>query len=124
MANQIGEQFARALAGRNAPALKGLLRPDLDFRAMTPSRFWESADADTVVDEIMFGTWFKAKDRITDVVSIDTADVGSRHRVGYRFKVTRPDGDYLVEQQAYFETEGDRISWLRIMCAGYVGDTL
>ena len=55
MTEAIGEQFVRALAAKDATALKALLHPDIDF----------------------------------------------------------------LEQQAYYETDGDQISWLRIMCAGY-----
>ena len=29
------------------------------------------------------------------------------------------EGTFLVEQQAYFGVERDRIDWLRIMCSGY-----
>ena len=40
--------------------------------------------------------------------------------MGYRFKVERPDGEFIIEQQAYYETDGERISWLRIMCSGFL----
>ena len=30
-----------------------------------------------------------------------------------------PDGPHLVEQQAYYEHDGVRITWLRVMCAGF-----
>ncbi len=115
-----GEEFARALAGKDAAALKALLQPDVDFRAMTPSRFWESTDADVVVDDFILGKWFGPTDDITEVIDVETSDVGERHRVAYRLKVTNADGEFLVEQQGYFDTDGDRISWMRIMCAGYL----
>jgi hypothetical protein len=35
----VGERFARAVAAKDAPALLGLLAPQIDFRAMTPGRF-------------------------------------------------------------------------------------
>jgi len=34
-------------------------------------------------------------------------------------RITRDGGEYLVEQQAYYDTEGDQISWMRVLCAGY-----
>jgi hypothetical protein len=34
--------------------------------------------------------------------------------------VKRPDGEFVIEQQAYLETDGDTISWLRIMCTGFL----
>ena len=39
--------------------------------------------------------------------------------MAYRLEVTRDGREYLVEQQAYYDTEGDQISWMRVLCAGY-----
>ncbi len=120
MAEDLGHALARALADRDAGALKLLLRPDVEFRAMTPGMFWEASDADTLVDEIMLGTWFDDDDRITRIVHVDTGVIGSRHRVGYRFELSGDGGDQVIEQQAYYETDGQRISWLRVMCSGFL----
>jgi len=117
---QLGERFVRALAEKDAAVLKQVLRPDLDFRAMTPGSFWEATEVDTIVDETMLGQWFSPQDRITEVLELEHGCVGARARVRYRFKVVSPDGSYLVEQLAYYETVDDRISWLRIICSGYL----
>ena len=119
MTEQIGERFARALADKDAAALKALLRSDVDFKAMTPGRFWEAHDVDVIVDETMLGTWFEAERRIIETLAVETDTLGSMDRVGYRFQVRRPDGEFTIEQQAYYVTEGDQISWLRIMCTGF-----
>ena len=34
-------------------------------------------------------------------------------------RVHRGGGDYIVEQQAYYDTDGARITWMRIVCSGY-----
>jgi hypothetical protein len=117
---KLGAQFAVALADKDAVRLKALLRPDVDFRAMTPDKFWESTDADFIVDETILGRWFAPERRIIETLGVESGRVGTRDRVSYRFKVEQPDGEYVIEQQAYFETDGDRISWLRIMCSGYL----
>ena len=114
-----GEAFVRALVLKDADALKGLLSPGLDFKAMTPGRFWESNSVDQVVDETILGAWFEQADEIEAAVSVETSKVGERHRVAYRLRVRNPDGNFLVEQQAYYDIEEGRISWLRILCAGY-----
>jgi hypothetical protein len=116
----VGERFAQALAEKDAAGLKLVLRPDVDFRAMTPGKFWEATNVDVVVDEMMLGTWFVPERQITNVLSVTTDRVGSLDRVGYRFTVKRPDGEFVIEQQAYLETDGDTISWLRIMCSGFL----
>jgi hypothetical protein len=119
MATDLGESFARAVAAKDATALLGLLSPDVDFRAMTPGRFWESSSAADVVNDVFFGHWFGDADRIDGVDAIECDVVADRSRVGYRFRVTNAAGTFLVEQQAYFGVERDRIDWLRIMCSGY-----
>lgn len=120
MTDDVGVRFARALAGKDADGLKAVLSPGVDFRAMTPGKFWESDDVDVIVDETMLGTWFDPDRRITEVLAVDTDRVGSLDRVGYRFKVERPEGSFVIEQQAYYETRDDQISWIRIMCSGYL----
>jgi hypothetical protein len=119
MTTQVGEGFVRALAAKDATALRSVLSSDISFRALTPNAFWEGEEADSVIDEILLGKWFEPTDDIRDVVSLDTDSIGTRQRIGYRLLVDNPDGQHLVEQQAYFETDGDRITWLRIVCSGF-----
>jgi hypothetical protein len=95
---QLGERFAHALAAKDADALRGLLEPALDFRAMTPGRFWEANGSVAVIDDILLGQWFEPSDDIKEVISVETGTVGRRHRVGYCFRVENPDGPHLVEQ--------------------------
>jgi hypothetical protein len=119
MDQHIGERFAQALATKDAPALLGLLEPDVDFRALTPNRFWEANSASEVVDEIMLGTWFDPTDHIQSLEDMQTSSVADRDRVSYQLRVKNGDRVFLVEQQAYFAVEHDRINWLRILCSGY-----
>jgi hypothetical protein len=119
MEDGLGRAFAEALSRKDAPRLKALLHPDVNFKAMTPGSFWKAGSADEVVDEIMLGAWFEPSDQIVEIVSIETADLTSAERVGYRFRVNNVTGRFLVEQQAYLESNDGRVGWLRIMCAGY-----
>ena len=120
MTEHMGERFARAMADKDSAGLKALLRPDVDFRAMTPSRFWNSNDVDEIVDETILGTWFEPTRRITQLIAVETGSIGSLERVAYRFTVERPDGEFTIEQQAYYETDGATIGWMRIMCTGFL----
>jgi hypothetical protein len=119
MSEEMGIQFAAAIAGHDRSALAELLGPELDFRAMTPSRFWESADADDVIDRVIFGKWFEDTDHIVSTDSIETDGFADVNRVRYRFQVENSDGRSVIEQQAYFQVTDSRISWLRIVCSGY-----
>jgi hypothetical protein len=117
----VGARFARAVAAKDAATLLDVLSPNVDFRAMTPGRFWEASTSTEVVDDIVLGLWFEPTDHIDALEWVEPGEsVGPRHRVGYRVRVTNPDGAFVVEQQAYFELDNERISWLRVMCAGFV----
>lgn len=114
-----GEAFARALAAKDAEALKRIFSPGLDFKALTPSRFWEADSVDAIVDEVILGTWFGPSDEIEMLTSVEVSKLAERDRVAYGLRVRNPDGLFLVEQQAYYDTDGERIRWIRILCAGY-----
>jgi hypothetical protein len=119
METTVGERFARAIAAKDAAALRALLAPDVDFRALTPGRAWESTSASEVIDDVIFGKWFEPSDRIEAIESIEHDTVVDRERVGYRFRVKNDEGAFLVEQQAYIGIDDGAICWLRVMCAGY-----
>jgi hypothetical protein len=119
MDNGIGKRFAQAVALKDSPALLDLLDTAVDFRALTPSGFWEASSAEELVDEIIFGAWFEASDRIDSLEDVQIGSVADRGRVSYRLRILNPDGLFLVEQQAYFGVENERINWLRIMCSGF-----
>jgi hypothetical protein len=116
---QLGAQFVKHVAAHDAAGLTAMLSDDIDFKALTPRRFWEAASPAEIVDDVIFGHWFKESDHIDAVESIETDTVVDRHRVGYRLHITNTDGAFAVEQQAYYEVRDGQISWLRIMCAGY-----
>lgn len=109
----LGESFARAVAAKDHAAVRALLHPDLDFRAMTPNKIWEGDVTEAL------STWFDDGDVIEGVDHLETDAFADRERVGYRLRVRNGDGPHLVEQQAYLSQTDGLISWLRIMCAGY-----
>jgi hypothetical protein len=113
-----GERFVRALAAKDFERLAGLLDPAIDFRGMTPNGFWQASGPAEVVDQVL-RRWFEDQDVIEAVVALDTGRVADRDRVAWRFAVATPDGPHLVEQQAYYETSGGRISWMRVLCSGF-----
>ena len=114
----VGADFARALAEKDSTRLAELMHPDIDFRGLTPNSNWEAVGPDAVVS-IMFGQWFEDKDEIRALESVESDAVADRERVGYRFSVRNPDGDFLVEQQAYLAESEGRIGWMRVVCSGF-----
>jgi hypothetical protein len=114
----VGEEFAGALASKQTDALIALMAEGIDFRAMTPGRFWEAASPQQVVD-ILY-QWFEPSDVIEELVAVGASTVVDRHCVDYRLQVRNADGVYAVEQRAYYDVGDDgRISLMRVMCSGY-----
>jgi hypothetical protein len=116
--SELGTDFARALAAKDASRLQELLHPEIDFRGLTPNRSWEASGADEVLT-VLLGSWFEDADEIRELVRLETGGVADRDRVGYSFAVSNPDGDFLVEQQAYLSSRDGRIDWIRIVCSGF-----
>ena len=114
-----GDHFVQALAAKDDAALGALLADRIDFRALTPGRFWR-ADTPGEVVEAVLGAWFGPGDHIQELCSVTTGQVAGREHVAYRLRVGRSGRDYLVEQQAYYSTDGARISWMRVLCSGYL----
>jgi hypothetical protein len=114
----VGEQWVAAIATRDRPALTALLADAVDFRGVTPRKAWEAMTPAEVVD-VVLGTWFDDGVRIDAVEQVEQAAVADTRRVGYRFRTTTGDGPHLIEQQAYFRTDGQLIDYLRIACSGY-----
>ena len=117
MTDTLGASFARAVAAKDHARIRELLHPELDFRAMTPRRVWEAADAEELVS--VLGTWFGDTDDIVALEAVEEDGFSDRDRVGYRLRIRNPDGEHLVEQQAYLSAQDGQISWLRILCSGY-----
>jgi hypothetical protein len=114
-----GEMFAAALAGKDAAGLRALLADSVDFEALTPRRHWQAGTPGEVVDKIVLGAWFDAADDILGLESVSTGRLPGREHVSYLLRVRNTDGDHLVEQQAYYNTDGARITWMRVLCSGY-----
>jgi hypothetical protein len=119
MADTLGEQMAKAMVAKDREGLLALLADDLDFKALTPGRFWEASSAAQLVDEIVFGRWFEPSDHLEAVDRAESGEVEGRHKVTYLLRGSNGDGPFVVEQQAYYDVEGDRITWLRVLCSGY-----
>lgn len=117
MTTQLGTAWAQAVAAKDDAAVRQLLHPELDFRAMTPRRIWEAENADDVLDAVHL--WFEDSDDIEELVDVETDEFADIDRVSYRFRIRNPDGLFLVEQQMYLREVDGQIGYARIMCSGY-----
>ena len=116
-ASALGRRFVEALAIKNAEALRAVLHPEVDFRGLTPNRFWEAHDRDAVL-EIVFGVWFGADDQLEELVLMHSDAFADREQVRFRFRGSNRDGPMVVEQQAYLTERDGLIGWMRLVCSG------
>jgi hypothetical protein len=114
----VAERFVHAYTQHNRADLLDVLTPDVDFRGMTPGRFWEASTAEDLVDNVLL-QWIDVQDVVQQVLSLDRDWMADREHVSFRLSVHTPDGHHLVEQQAYLMVDDGLISWLRMMCSGF-----
>jgi hypothetical protein len=119
--SRLGRQFAEAVAAKDFDRVAGLLDPEIDFRGITPNRFWEASDPVSVISDVL-ERWFEESDHIEELVAVDTARIADRERLSYRIRGHNPDGPFVVEQQAYFTERDGRIDWMRVLCSGFRPD--
>ena len=117
MADEFGRRFAETLARKDFAGVTELLDPQVDFRAMTPNRFWEATGPEAIVDDVLT-VWLTEDEDVEEVLAIEPGEVADRGSVRYRFLVRREDGLTVMEQQMYYETDGERITWMRVLCSG------
>ena len=113
-----GARFAAAIEGRDRTALRKLFATPVQFRAVTPSRFWDAETPSDVAD-IVLGTWFGESRQITHVGLVEDDTVGDLSKISYRMSVATESGPTVIEQVAYYRVQDDRISHLRLVCSGF-----
>jgi ketosteroid isomerase-like protein len=117
---RIGTAYAEALAAKDYDALAELLADDVDFRALTPNKQWEQHTPKEAIHDVIC-VWFDDGDHIEELRAVQVRPVaGPRSLVSYQLLVRNADGPHVVEQQAYFEHDADKITWMRTLCAGYI----
>ncbi len=114
-----GHAFVAALTSKDADAMLALFGPEVDFRALTPGRYWEPRTPAEIVSEVILGHWFGPSDAVELVEVVDTGLVADRGRVSYRLRVANGDGRFVVEQQAYLMLAAGKITWMRVLCSGF-----
>lgn len=88
------------------------------LKGLAPGQFWEANDPSTVVRGVL-QQWFEDGDKIEALLESNSGSVGDRESIKYRVKVRNNDGSFEVEQQAYYETDGERITMMRVLCSGF-----
>jgi hypothetical protein len=116
--DDVGTRFAEALSRKDFEAAKDCVDPELDFRALTPNRSWQTSTADELVTEVL-EKWLEPEDEVEGLIDVEIGTFADRKQIAYSWRGSNPKGPFVVEQVAYYETGDDgRIKWLRILCSG------
>jgi hypothetical protein len=113
----LGRTFAFALGHKDFEQLGAVLHPQIDFRALTTRQTWEAASGEETLRVLRL--WFGPPNIVEEILAVDTDAFADRQRVAYRFKGHRPDGPFVIEQQAYFAHCDGQIDWMRLVCSGF-----
>jgi hypothetical protein len=114
----LGAAFAEAFAAKDFERVAALVHPELDFRALTPSRVWEASQPAQLVDEVL-RSWLEDSDIVEELFGVESDVVADTERVGYRIRGHNEDGPFVFEQQAYLRERDGRIGWMRVVCSGF-----
>jgi hypothetical protein len=97
--------------------LHDLFADDVVFLGATPGRCWHSIG--WVETEQALHELFPSKEKISEVVTIDHHQVPGRYRISYRLRGYEANyGQFEYEQQAYYHTEDNKITRMRVLCSG------
>lgn len=113
-------RFVEALAAADAPALLAMMTPNVEFRALTPGRFWEASTPDDAISKVLF-VWFPPDDVVEEIEVLEPGDVLGRPKVDYRLRWHNAKGNrYSIEQRAYMDLDDAGLIWrLEIVCGGF-----
>jgi ketosteroid isomerase-like protein len=119
-AEEVGRSFVDALARRDWASLERCFAPDVQFQAVVPNAarpFRDKPDASSAVEQIR--KWFSDADPLV-LAHSEVGMIADRLAIRYRFTGHEPDGDFVVEQDAFAEVDGGRVTSMRLVCSGFI----
>ena len=95
-----------------------LLAPEVEFRGLTPKKFFELSSREAVIDQ--YRKWFEAG-TLDRVEGFEDGAVEQRLRMRYRVFWTNAEAQpFSFEQTVYYEADDRGITWISLMCSGHV----
>ena len=117
MSKDLGSQYVEAVSQGDFTRLHDLFSEDIVFLAATQEDFWHATgwpETEKALHEL-----YPPGEQVSEVVSVDHHDVPGRYRISYRLRGHKFEyGPFEYEQQAYYNTEGNKINRLRVLCSG------
>ena len=117
--SRLASTWVDAIVARDLARAVALLHREVDFRAMTPNRVWDAEDPAGV--EAILREWFEDPDEdVQEIEGTESVAIEDTVRVGWLVRISDVDGPHIFEQQAYVRERDAQISWMRVMCSGWI----
>jgi ketosteroid isomerase-like protein len=118
MAKDLGSQYVQAVSQGDFTRLHDLFSDDIRFpRTATQGDSWHAigwSDTEKALREL-----YPPNELFSEVVMVDHHDVPGRYRISYRLRGHKLEhGTFEYEHQVYYNTEGNKINRLRVLCSG------
>lgn len=116
------DTFLTALTGRDFDLLATCLSPAARARLLLPRGPEEISGREPIARRLE--GWFAPATEF-EVLSTNSTEVGSRHRLTWRFRTVRPGRPReVVEQVAFCDLGREGIDRIDLMCSGFLPDEL
>ena len=117
MSKDLGSQYVQAVSQGDFTKLHDLFSEDIVFLAATQGDSWHAIgwpETQKALNEL-----YPPSERVSEVVRVDHHDVPGRYRISYRLRGHKLEhGPFEYEHQVYYNTEGNKINRLRVLCSG------
>ncbi len=95
------------------------LAPNVRVRLLLPRRVEEIDDAAAARTRIE--GWFGAATEF-EVMSSGDEEIGHRHRLHWRFRLTREAGPEVIEQVAFADAGESGVERIDLVCSGFLAE--
>jgi SnoaL-like protein len=113
---ELGARLIDAVAAQDEAALAECFAPAAEFRALTPRGLRERTGADEV--SALISRWFGDSTEL-QLLDSESAEVGDRLHVSYRFAGVEDGEAYVVEQHLFGTVSAGRIMQADLLCSGF-----
>jgi hypothetical protein len=112
----LSEQLVAGIAAQDETAIADCFSEGAEFRALSPPGLRErsgSADAAALI-----AAWF-GDATVLDLVETQTAEIGDRLHISYRFSGVEDGDSFIVEQHLFCVVRGGKIERADLLCSGF-----
>ena len=117
MSKELGSHYVQAVSQGDITSLHDLFSEDIVFVAATPGNSWHTIgwpETEKALHEL-----YPPGEKVSEIVSVNHHDLPGRCRISYRLRGHKLEyGPFEYEHQVYYNTEGNKINRLRVLCSG------